>query len=132
MVNNSDNETKELAYDLRQFYAKIVGDHLQDISDARKVDNYPAYINSLDDLHTIIRHKFKKAKEDEDAYQQLYNKAVQLCNTYSAVFLGIKKDSKEKTIIEMSMKDIEMFLYAKMEESNMFGTKAIGGDEYEY
>lgn len=125
MVNypTQNDDSKELAYDLRQIYAKLVGDHLQDVADARKIDNYPAYINSLDDLHTIIKHKFKKIETDEAAYQKLYKKSIDLCNQYPTTFLGQRKDSTEKAIIENSLKEIEMFLYSKMEEANMFGSK---------
>lgn len=55
-------EVKELAYDLRQKYAQIVGDNLEAISQARTEKDYPEYFRALENLFTIIKHKFKTKK----------------------------------------------------------------------
>ena len=38
--NVSDGEDKNLAYDLRQIYAKLLGEHLIDASISRKENNF--------------------------------------------------------------------------------------------
>lgn len=73
----SQYANQEMAYDLRQRYAKIVGDHLDDISYYRKARDYPDYFRALDDLYTIVQHKFKankKKKEEEKREEELKRK----------------------------------------------------------
>lgn len=112
---------QELAYDLRQIYAKIVGEHLEDIAIARKADSYHMYFKALEDLHVIIKHKFKSAN-DEEEYKKLIKVAAEIANKYSSVWLGQAKDPKECAEIETSLRDIEMFLYFKIDAANMFGS----------
>lgn len=121
----------ELAYDLRQVYAKIVGDHLQDIAIARKADNYFIYYKALRDLFVVTSHKFKNKKvvnketgkeENEfDKYGELIQAVVTLANQYSAAWLGQGKDPKECSEIEEALQQVEMFLYGKIEDAKMFG-----------
>jgi len=115
---------EQLAYDLRVIYAKIVGEHLEDVAEARRADNYSAYYNSLKDLFTIIRHKFKKPKEDMPKYKELIKEAITIANKYPDAFLGkVGNDSQEAAEVEDSLRAIEMFLYDKMNDANMFGSK---------
>jgi len=116
---------KELAYDLRQIYARIVGEHLQDIAEARKSDNFYVYFKNLEDLHTIVKHKFKKP-EDETQYQNLLSSLVTLANKYPHVWLGSSKEPKAFAEIEKALRAIEMCLYEKMSDAKMFGS----GGEY--
>jgi len=51
-----------LAYDLRQKYAEIVGLHLETVTRARIDKDYPLYFQALEDLFTVIKHKFKTKK----------------------------------------------------------------------
>jgi hypothetical protein len=118
----------ELAYDLRQIYAKIVGEHLEDIAIARKSDNYLIYFKALKDLKTIITHKFKHLAEDEKGYNDLINIAVELANKYPLVWLGKLKDPEACNMIETSLNNIETYLYLKMNDAAMFGSsKRIEG-----
>ncbi len=111
----------DLAYDLRQIYAKLVGEHLQDITDARKSDNFYSWYKALEDLHTITRHKFKKGDKDEEEYKKLKEALIKLANDYSACFLGKNKDPKQRAELETALRNIEEFLYAKMNDAKMFG-----------
>lgn len=125
----------ELAYDLRQTYAKIVGEHLDDISKARKADNYHIYYKTLKDLFIIVKHKFKSKKVkfiDEETkketekteleiFNELVNKAVTTANKYPQTWLGKNKIPLECAEIEQTLNAIEMFLYEKIDDAKMFG-----------
>lgn len=120
----------EMAYDLRQTYAKIVGDHLEDIAQARKADKYSIYYKSLMDLRIIVNHKFKKNKEldDKKEFKELVQEAVKLANQYPNEWLGKSKDPTACSMIEQALNDIEMFLYSKIDDAGMFGgNKKISG-----
>jgi len=131
-------ENTELAYDLRQMYAKIVGEHLEDIAKARKADNYSVYFKTLKDLHVIVFHKFKTKKQvdpitkekidDVDTYNKLLKAAVEVANKYSREWLGQSKGPVGCNLIEDALNNIEMFLYQKIDDANMFGSnKRIEG-----
>lgn len=125
----------ELAYDLRQIYAKIVGEHLEDIAQARKADNYSVYYKTLKDLFIIVKHKFKekkikiydpeKKKEIEktqlEYYNDLISEAVNLANSNPQTWLGKNKDPEACAKIEQALNAIEMFLYEKIDDAKMFG-----------
>lgn len=123
----------DMAYDLRQRYAKIVGDHLEDITEARKNKNYPDWFDALEDLYTIVRHKFKdkkgkkkKAKEKNNkkvTYSSLRKNLCEIANDNQNAWLGKSQDQAEIGNIESALRKIEMFLYEKMNDANMFGSK---------
>lgn len=127
----------EMAYDLRQSYAKIVGDHLEDIAQARKADKYYIYYKALKDLYIIVKHKFKKGKEkgedgkiinDEETYRELIKEAVKIANKYENEWLGKTQRAEPCAEIEEALNNIEMFLYEKIEKAGMFGgNKTIPG-----
>lgn len=128
---------QEMAYDLRQTYAKIVGDHLEDIAVARKADRYDIYFKTLKDLFVIVQHKFKKKGEfdddgnkisDEEKYGKLLTEAVTVANKFPRAWLGEEKDPNSCAEIEAVLNAIEMFLYSKIEIAGMFGgNKRIPG-----
>lgn len=124
MDNYSNPEA--LAYDLRQRYAKIVGDHLEDVADARRNRNYPEYFKALENLNTIVKHKFKKDKEKKNKekvvdYNSLRDALIKIANEYQNAWTGEGTDSKEIAKIEKALRDIEEFIYSKMDEAKMFG-----------
>ncbi len=117
----------DLAYDLRQTYAKIVGEHMQDITEARKSEQFYTWFKNLEDLHVIIKHKFKKDSDEED-YKILVKKVIGLANLYPEVWYNKSKQIEPFALIEESLKNIEMFLYDKMNKANMFGSSHyVGG-----
>lgn len=118
---NSD-DSKDLAYDLREAYAKLVDLHLNLMSEARNSKNYSSYYDSIDNLHVIVKHKFKKKKEDEIEYQKLMNIALNLANTYPAVWLNKVNIPDQIALIEAALKNVEMFLWEKMDEANVMGS----------
>ena len=129
------NVNTDLAYDLRQKYAQVVGEHLEDVAQARKRDNYSIYFKALKDLFIVVRHKFKnkkmkkKDKEKEmtqiEYYDELVSSAVKVANNYPRTWLGQDKNPTQCAEIESKLNDIEMFLYEKIDEAKMFGGSSI-------
>lgn len=141
------DEPKELAYDLRQKYAQIVGDHLEDISQSRRERDYPEYFRGLENLFTVIKHKFKtkktvdkdeelydyedeekakKTKEDKksdlERYKELRQTAINIANEYRDAFLGRTDKPEDLAKLEGALRELEMFLYYVMEKAKMFGS----------
>ena len=136
----------DMAYDLRQRYAKIVGDHLDDIAFFRKDRIYPEYFRALEDLHTIVQHKFKTKKEEDKeeeedrshskkqnekkdkkketkSYSDLRTALIDLANRHTSAWKGESSDPEEIAKIEKALRDVEKFLLDKMDKANMFGSK---------
>jgi len=121
-----------LAYDLRQKYAEIVGIHLEAVALARINKNYPDYFNALENLETVISHKFKvteetdddkkKKKTAQDKYKELRDEAIKKANLYSCAFLGQTSEPQEVTEIQESLRAIERFFYYVMDKAKMFGS----------
>lgn len=120
--NNNTPFGQELAYDLRQIYVRIVGAHLVDIADSRKEANYGQWFKNIEDLHVIVKHKFKSPEKDEEAYQKLIEKAIEVAKQYTSVWLQQNREAKACSEIEKCLRDIEMFLYKKMDDAKMFGS----------
>jgi len=121
-----------LAYDLRQKYAEIVGGHLELVSQARLNSDYPAYFKALENLYTIISHKFNEKKQkfeeslDEmsqrEYYDVLMSRVINVCNKYKNTFLGHTRKNDEIYRIEKALRDVEMFLWYVMDKAKMFGS----------
>lgn len=133
------DQTKELAYDLRQGYAKLVGEHLIDIAYARKERNYPKYFKDLEDLYTIIAHKIsdveekerKNLKKDEKEkyknYEKLRSEFIKHANDFPQAYAIKKEDKNPEHVgkIEGSLRAIERYLYRMMDKAKMFGGKGF-------
>ena len=63
MSDYNPEDDKFVAYDLRQIYAKLVGEHMADITIARKENNYFNWFRALEDLYTVTRFKFEEPEE---------------------------------------------------------------------
>jgi len=118
---NVPNLPNDLAYDLRQIYAKLVGEHLIDIAEARKADDFYIWYKALEDLHTIVKHKFKDRVADEKNYKTRKEKIKTLANKYELTWLGKNKNNAEASEIEEALRELEEFLYDKMSIAKMFG-----------
>jgi len=121
---SDEYDDEKMAYDLRQIYAKIVGNHLAEISMYRRERNFYEWFEALEDLYTITRHKFREYEEDEQdkkTYKQLRNEVIQLSNQYKDVWLKKSNEAVALSKIIKALRDIEEWLFFKMNESNMFG-----------
>jgi light-regulated signal transduction histidine kinase (bacteriophytochrome) len=113
-----------LVYDLRQRYANIVGDHLEDIARARKAEDFYSYAKNLKDLFTIVQHKFKKKEQKVKKYNELLKQVLELANKNRAVWNRQSIDPEVSQKIEDALRNIEMFLYEEMDEGGVFGEKS--------
>lgn len=119
------NPEENLAWDLRQIYAvNLVGEHLQDVARARKIDDYINYFKSLKDLWIITQHKIKdKTKGAKEEYNKLIQIAIKVMNENSNSLRKGSTDNSGKAKIEYTLNEIEMFLYDCLNASGIFGGK---------
>ena len=120
--NQADNQ-KEMSYDLRQIYARIVGEHMVTIAENRISENLYQWFNSLEDLFTEVSFKFRDQEKDIQDYNELKKEVIDLANKHTGTWLGTAKQENELSELKASLRKLERFLYLKMEEANMFGTK---------
>jgi hypothetical protein len=92
----------------------------QELAEARKGENYYIWFKNMEDLHTIIRHKFSE-KEDEEEYIKKIGEIIKIANENREVWLGKNKDAFAVMKVESALRDVEMFLYQKMDDAKMFG-----------
>ena len=119
---------ENLAYDLRQRYAKLVGDHLEIVSMFRQSKDYMGYYTSLEDLYTVIVHKFKGTNKNKkivkNKYPELKKNCIEVSNKYPYAWGGSANASaNEIAKIEEALRSMERYLYFKMDEANLFGSK---------
>ncbi len=130
MSDYNPEDDKHVAYDLRQIYAKLVGEHMADITIARKENNYFNWFKALEDLYTVTRFKF----DEPDAAQKVYNdkrKTITLlANKYSSTWSGTTKDANHIQEIDSALRELEDWLYVQMEGGSLFG-KGYKYDENE-
>lgn len=124
--SNFGSDPNELAYDLRQSYSIIVGEHLQRVAEFRMEKNYPKYFDSLEDLYTVVSHKFKKNKKEETTtYEELKKEAIDIFNKNIGAYNGSSTNTKGVSEVESVLRMIERFLYKKMDKAKMFGAKDV-------
>lgn len=129
MQNNDFHQ--QLAYDLRQGYARIVNEHMVDIYMARKESEYPEYFKALENLYTIVAHKISKPEKEAlknkksfQTYEILSKRLKELAGKYPSVYSGQAK-SREVTYFEVALRDMEKHLYAMMDKAKMFGSSRV-------
>lgn len=127
VMDGSTHFNPEMAYDLRQRYAKIVGDHMEDVAIHRKNRDYSEYFRALEDLHTLTQHKYKSKKKKEGkepkSYTELRQAVIVVSNENPYAWSGKGNNAKEIADIEKALRDLEEYIYLKMNEANMFGSK---------
>lgn len=116
----AEDEVEGLRYDLRKRYANIVASHIELIAESRIAEDYYNWLKGLENLHTIIKHKFKKAK-DEEEYIKIKNDITSVANKNANVWLKKAKDPIRSYEIESTLRKLEEFLFLKMDEAGMFG-----------
>ena len=119
--NNYNSDVKDLAFDLRQIYAKLLGEHLIDASEARKANNFYGWYKSLEDIKTISKHKWRDLEKTEKAYNIKVEAIKELANKYPNAWLGKQKLNNQIEEIENILRDLEEFLYQQLEKGHVFG-----------
>jgi len=114
-------EAKQLIYDLRQYYAKILGEHLIMIADARTRRNFREWFDWLDSLHSEIQQKFDK--EETEAYKKLLNETIEVIKANESAFNGNSGDTTKTANVYRILKKLDSWCREVMEKHDMFGTK---------
>lgn len=121
MYDPSLNNKGELAYDLRQTIAEIIGEILMNITAARIERRYIEWINMIDNLHTEISMKLNDKEEAEYAVQ--WNETMNHVQQYKSVFEGQSSDSHGHSEVYGKIKQLEMWLRKKADKHDVFGSK---------
>lgn len=123
---NSNEDNKELVFDLRQTYAKLLENILFRLAEARINKKYIDWFEALDDLHTEINQKLDE--DEKEVYNKELKKCVDILNQYPAAYNKQTSSPTENFIIKQALKDLELWLKDKMELKNMFGAKDMEDD----
>lgn len=115
--------TDELAYDLRQRYAKEVADNMEFINQYRKDRNWSSYFDAIEDLYIITNFKWKPEDTKGKTYASLRNAVATIANIHQHEWIGKGDEADATNLIKAALKDLEMYVYSKMNEANMFGSK---------
>ena len=119
--NNSNlNDSKEIAYDLRQRYAQQIGDIRERIIEARDNRNYSSWFNHLDSLYIEISHKLSnKEKETFNGMMKEINTSI---NKNRSAYENKGGNGSE---IYMSLRKMNVWLQEMLEQHDIFGSKYI-------
>lgn len=116
--SNFGNEDKELAYDLRQGLAMILGNILGDIETMMQERDYKSWYEAEDRLFMFISMKLKT--EEVAEYNNHITVLNELIQKNPAAYMNKEIEGRE---IYAKLKQIFMWLINKMEEYKMFGAK---------
>jgi len=119
--NNYGDDDKILIYDLRQVYAEVIGAILKNIYLVRQQNDFVAWYNLLDDLHTEINQKLKP--DEREKYYNKLEEIKKIINENQGAFTGTSKDAQQILRIKNALKSLEMYLKILMEKHKMFGAK---------
>jgi len=113
-----ESESKELAYDLRQGYAKLITRTLDNIKEYREQRDYKNWFEELDGLFIDISMKLANdEKKDYDILLEELNDAIR-ANPKAYMDKAIEGGN-----IYSKLKKINMWLLQKMEDYHIFGFK---------
>ncbi len=123
MAGETENEMQML-YDLRQIFAKLIGDHMNDVYRARFLNDYPGHLKALVDLHTAAWPKIAKFEKKEDVgFDQLKDDLLKVIDKHPQTYLGKIKKPAEVQAIEGELRKMEKHILEMMDLANMFGNK---------
>ena len=124
-IEGSSNEDSSMAWDLRQYYARIVGEHLIKMCEDRQLKNYPDYFKDMENINVITQHNFKDLKKNKnnESYEELRKKLIEDANVYQGAWAGKDKTPNKVAIIENALRKIEEYLWLNIHEAGMLGKK---------
>lgn len=124
MIENTPpvNE-KELAYDLRQVWVKLVGEQLEDVKEAKKSDKPINYYKELEDLFDLVQQKFSDKAKTIPEFNKIRTEIISMAHANINVWIGANQNSEIYAKIEGKLREMERKLYDCMEEANMYGAK---------
>jgi len=110
-------EASELTYDLRQEYAKQLGELRLGILLARKDRDYKMWAELLDSLYIEVSTKLKDIDEKE------YVEMIEEMNKIIVINPKLYHGRKEVPMLYSALRKINIWLNKKMDEYKMFGAK---------
>lgn len=117
----AEQEETNLAYDLRQRRAKIIGDCLDEVVYSAKSGNYYVWLKSIEDLYDISEHAFNEKDDTAKEYKRLKKEVTTLANTYPQVWLKKNNEPTAAAKIEDSLRILFRYLMLRIEDSGIFG-----------
>ena len=117
-LNVSD---KELAYDLRQVWVKLVGEQLSDLKESKKTNIYAKIFEETEDLFDLVQQKFLDKEKTKKVYNLIRDEVIRLANNHRNAWWGKDKNSQHCSEINNKLREMERLLYDSMEEANMYG-----------
>jgi len=115
---STNNDGKELAYDLRQGLAQVLILTLENIKSYREERDYKNWFEELDGLFIDMSMKLKE--EEKTDYNNFIKELNVLIRAEPEVYM---KPELEGEKIYSKLKEINMWLLEKMEKYDMFGKK---------
>lgn len=130
MVKNDDftPTSQNMLFDLRQTYAmQIITPILIELEYHRGECNFMKWFETLTDK--LYVNVYQKINDDErKEYKQKLSETVKVINANTSVFKGINKDELKKYYVKEALKELELWLKAKMEDKGLYGK----GSEYDW
>jgi hypothetical protein len=119
--DSSSDIENGLLYDLRQYYARIVGETLVEIAIARKAKNFSEWLELLECLHTEVNQKFDDTEKKDYAAEK--EKCFKVINKYPMEFQLKSSNVSKRAEIFNAINALDMWLRDAMEHNAMFGRK---------
>ena len=121
--NSGTDESKELAYDLRQGYAKLLTNILGDIELAMQERDYKKWFEGEDRLFMFVSMKLEDTEMNK--YNTLIKGLNKLIKDNPSAYTNKQVESSD---IYSKLKDIFVWLIWIMEEKHIFGSKEFEDD----
>jgi hypothetical protein len=118
-----DIDGKDLNWDLRQTWAKTVTLNIEQLNHSKLERNLSNYYFDLRSLYANIVCKFKNRKEDDSQYKAICQEANNIIEKYPVVYDGKFYSQSQFNMIFQVLERLQIFLYDKMEEYNLWGAK---------
>lgn len=117
----------ELQYDLRQRFAKIIGDNMELANNSSINNDFNEWLADLQRLYTHAYANFEKkiikGEFKDVTYEQLLNKVLELSNRYPSSWNKQNQNRQATWEISEALRKLEMFLYVMMKLNKLFGEK---------
>ena len=119
-------EEKSLAYDLRLFYAIVVGRKMISIEEAISSKNYPKWFRELDLLFKVIHSRVDRSRDEyKKVYETAKEEVLTIINKYDRAYFGKSFEPKAISEIEEALSKLQHLVYRVMHVSKQFGDEVI-------
>jgi len=117
-TNYGVDNSKELAYDLRQKLAEQLGELRAGILEARSLRDYPRWLSLMDSLFIEISQKL--GDKEMGRYNEIMVEINETTKNNHAAFNNPKLNGND---IYLSLRKMNIWLNKQMEKYDMFGSK---------